>query len=74
MYFARKYYGLGGALALKALLLFKYGTHFFRWAAVFGAAKVLRRNDHDAYTRLLLTKKTVELVFGLRPEGIGVGK
>ena len=73
IYFTRKYYGLSGVLVLKALLLFKYGTHFFKWGAAFAGARLLRLDDRSAYAKLLLTKKTVELVLGLRPEGIGVG-
>lgn len=74
LYFTRKYYGLGGVLLLKAILLAKYGTHFFKWGAAFAGARLLRLDDKSAYAKLLLTKKTTELIFGVRPKGVGLDK
>ncbi len=63
IYFTRKYYGLRGVLALKGLLLIKNSLNFARWAAAFFSDKTLGRNAERNFAKLLLSKKTLELIF-----------
>ncbi len=69
IYFTRKYYGLQGVLALKSILFVKYSMNFLRWGITFSGDKLLRRKAQAAsFAKLLLCKKTLEMVF--RPERI----
>ncbi len=63
IYFTRKYYGLGGVVVLKALLTLKYGVNLFRWGAMFVAERLVRRDSVHSFTKLLLSKKAIELIF-----------
>lgn len=63
IYFTRKYYGWKGVFLLKVLLFVKYGMNLGRWITVFAIEKLLRRDAKASYAKLLLSKKTVELVF-----------
>ncbi len=63
VYFTRKYYGLKGVLVLKTLLLAKYGMNFLRWSAVYASEKMVSQPSPSSFARLLLSKKTIELVF-----------
>lgn len=71
IYFTRKYYGILGVLILKSLLLFKYGSNFLQWGLAYFAGRVFRQDVETSFAKLLLTKKTIELVIGLNPAGIG---
>lgn len=73
LYFTKKYYGLRGVLALKALLTVKYGVNFVRWAAVFLGDRLLGRKSQASFAKLLLSKKTIELVFRGRLPGSELG-
>lgn len=65
LYFTRKYYGLNGVLALKSILFIKYSVNFLRWGAAFSNDKLFRRRAQEtSFAKLLLSKKTLELVFG----------
>ncbi|MBI3315709.1 MAG: glycosyltransferase family 2 protein [Candidatus Omnitrophica bacterium] len=75
IYFTRKYYGLKGVLAIKLLLFAKYGVNFVRWFVAYLGDRLFGRETEASFTKLLLSKKTLELVF--RPEplvarGLGV--
>ena len=63
IYFTRKFYGLRGVLLLKALLLVKYGVNFVRWGVLFLLDKLSRNPTRENFVKLLLSKKTIELVF-----------
>ena len=72
IYFTRKYYGLKGVLVLKILLLLKYGINFIRWGVLFLLDKLLQKEPKENFVKLLLSKKTMELVFEqerMLPEG-----
>lgn len=63
IYFAKKYYGLLGVLTLKCLLFLKYGTYFFRSALLYVGKWLVRHDLREVYAELLLSKKTIELLF-----------
>ncbi len=63
LYFTRKHYGLKGVLLLKALLFVKYSFSFLRWGIIFITDKLHRRDALQSFSGLLLSKKTIELVF-----------
>ena len=63
IYFTRKYYGRMGVAALKAMLLAKYGLNFIRWGLTFIGDSLFKRRSVDSFAKLLLSKKTIELVF-----------
>jgi GT2 family glycosyltransferase len=63
IYFTRKYYGLKGVLALKSMLLVKYGVNFVRWGFAFLIEKLFGGKAQASFAKLLLSKKTIELVF-----------
>jgi GT2 family glycosyltransferase len=67
IYFTKKYYGLNGVLSLKALLLMKYTVFFVSDGIRYVASKILRKNEKAVFARLLLSKKSLELVFGREP-------
>lgn len=66
LYFTHKYYRRAGVWVLKALLLAKYGANLIRWSVAFAGTKLTGRPDRDCFARMLLCKKTVELVFESR--------
>jgi hypothetical protein len=45
----------------------KYGLNFMRWGLSFSADKLFRRQAVHSFTKLLLSKKTIELVFRREP-------
>ncbi len=63
IYFTHKYYGLAGVLVLKLLLTLKYGVNLFRWSTMFLTDKLFRRECTGSFTKLLLSKKAIELIF-----------
>ncbi|MBI2095454.1 MAG: glycosyltransferase family 2 protein [Candidatus Omnitrophica bacterium] len=63
IYFTRKFYGLRGVLFLKTLLLIKYGANFVRWGVLSLLDKMLRNPAKENFVKLLLSKKTIELIF-----------
>ena len=63
IYFTKKYYGLQGVLILKMLLLIKYGANLIRWGTTYLANCLFRQKTHESFSKLLLSKKTIELVF-----------
>ncbi len=69
IYFTRKYYAFSGVLVLKSLLLFKSVFNFVRWGVAFLVNLALRRKRKlgKIFSKLLLNKKTVELIFGYEP-------
>jgi GT2 family glycosyltransferase len=73
IYFTRKYYGLKGVLAIKLLLLAKYGVNFVRWFVAYASDLALRRQSKVSFAKLLLSKKTLELVFRPEPQARGLG-
>ncbi len=73
IYFTKKYYGLSGVVLLKSLLLIKNVTSFIRWGMVFAADKLLRRDGGKNFAKLLLSKKTIELIFRAEPRLYGLG-
>ncbi len=66
IYFTRKYYGLGGVVVLKYLLLMKSLANFSRFGFIYLLDRIMRRKAQDSFAKLLLSKKTIELVF--KPE------
>jgi hypothetical protein len=73
LYFARKYYGFAGLFTLKALLFLKYGLNFARWGMAFTAERLTGREAALSFTKLLLSKKTIELVFRSEPSASALG-
>lgn len=73
IYFTRKYYGLKGVLALKTLLFVKYGLNFLRWGTAFLSDQLLRRKAENSFAKLLLCKKTLEMVFGAEKSAPDLG-
>lgn len=65
IHFTRKYYGWGGVSLLKTLLLFKFSIYFLCGGAVFLRDFVMRWDTASSFSKLLLSKKTLELI--LRP-------
>lgn len=63
IYFTRKYYGLKGVLGLKTLLFVKYAFYFLNSSLAYLSGRVLRRENKESFAKLLLSKKTIELVF-----------
>lgn len=63
LYFTRKYYGRRGVLALKALLLVKYGVYFIRSGIAFVLDRFFGREVAASFAGLLLSKKALELIF-----------
>ncbi len=72
LYFTKKYYGLKGVWILKALLFMKASFNFTRWGVLYLRDILMRRDREQNFARLLLTKKTMEIVFTetYRPEEI----
>ena len=73
IYFTKKYYGLGGVLLLKTLLLMKNTANFVRWGMAYARDKALSRDPEKNFARLLLSKKTIELIFRPEPRLAGLG-
>jgi len=73
IYFTKKYYGLGGVALLKTLLFAKNSANFVRWGAAFARDKAFHRNPEKNFARLLLSKKTIELIFRSEPRLSGLG-
>ncbi len=73
LYFTRKYYGLGGVLALKCLLFTKYVLYLVSDGSAFIIRKSMGRNVKDVFARLLLSKKSLELICGMQPESASKG-
>src|SRR3989338_491804 len=71
IYFTRKYYGFNGFLALKAILLVKYSVNFLRWGITFMVDKLFRQKAQTSFAKLLLSKKTLEMVY--KPERVVPG-
>ena len=69
IYFTRKYYAFSGVLVLKSLLLFKSLLNFVRWSVVYliNLALMRRQKLGKSFSKLLLNKKTVELIFNHEP-------
>ena len=67
IYFTKKYYGFRGVLGLKALLFIKYSLYFFNSGLVCLSNFIFRRENKESFTKLLLSKKTIELVFDTKP-------
>lgn len=63
IYFTRKYYGLQGVLGLKTLLFVKYSVYFVNAAAAYAGKLLFGRETKESFASLLLSKKTIELVF-----------
>ena len=63
IYFTRKYYGLKGVLGLKLLLFVKYAFYFINLSLVYLGGVAFRRENKENFAKLLLSKKTIELVF-----------
>ncbi|MDP3920808.1 MAG: glycosyltransferase family 2 protein [Candidatus Omnitrophota bacterium] len=61
-YFARKYYGFFGLLAVRLLLLAKYGVNFAKWAVQWLFTRLMRKDTRRIYTMLLLGKKVITQV------------
>ncbi len=70
IYFTRKYYGLKGVLGLKTLLFVKYAFYFLNSSLAYLSGKVFRRENKESFAKLLLSKKTIELVFDTEPAGL----
>ncbi len=64
IHFSRKHFGPAGALAVKKLLLFKHLIYFVRGGLAYALLRGRARTS--VYTKLLLSKKTIEMVFGKR--------
>ncbi len=73
IYFTKKYYGLGGVALLKTLLFVKNSANLIRWGAAFVRDKAFKRNPEKNFARLLLSKKTIELIFRPEPRLSGLG-
>lgn len=73
IYFTRKYYGLSGVLTLKTLLLLKYGLYLVRWGLAYFKDRLFGLECRESFARLLLSKKTIELVFKSEPKTTGLG-
>ncbi len=66
IYFTKKYYGLQGVLGLKFLLFVKYFFYFINSSLLVLSGWVFRRETKESFTKLVLSKKTIELVFDRR--------
>ncbi len=73
LYFTRKYYGLRGVLALRWLLFVKYILFLANDGFAFLVCKMLGQNVKDVFARLLLSKKSLELICGMQPESASKG-
>lgn len=73
IYFTSKYYGLSGVSALKMLLLFKYGVNFMRWGFAYAKSRAFGQQAKESFTKLLLSKKTIELIFKREPTTVDIG-
>lgn len=73
IYFTRKYYGLSGVLLLKTLLFLKNILNIFRWGLAFAWDKTSGRRSEKSFAKLLLTKKTIELIFSAEPRLSNLG-
>ncbi|MGH7198614.1 MAG: glycosyltransferase family 2 protein [Candidatus Omnitrophota bacterium] len=73
LYFTRKYYGFTGLATLKVLLLLKYGVNLARWSVAFLSDRFLGRETFESFSKLLLSKKTIELVFKSEPPTTELG-
>lgn len=63
IYFTRKYYGLKGVFLLKMLLFLKASVNFLRWGLLYSQDRLFLRESKHNFSKLLLTKKTLQLVF-----------
>ena len=63
IYFTKKYYGLRGVLGLKLLLFVKYVFYFINSGLLYLSGLVFRGETKESFTKLILSKKTIELVF-----------
>ena len=70
IYFTRKYYGLKGVLGLKTLLFVKYAFYFLNSSLAYLSDWVFRRENRESFAKLLLSKKTIELVFDTESAGL----
>lgn len=64
IYFTRKYYGLQGVVALKILLFVKYAAYLLNSGLAYLSDLAFRREAKESFAKLLVSKKTIELVFG----------
>lgn len=71
IYFTKKYYGFFGVLALKSLLLAKYGFYFLHSGMAYGRDLLFGLQSGGSFAKLLLSKKTIEAVFGRYPAEFG---
>lgn len=63
IYFTRKYYGFQGVLVLKVLLFVKYGAYLLNAGFAYLSGRLLGRETDGIFAKLLVSKKTIELVF-----------
>lgn len=67
IYFTKKYYGFQGVFGLKVLLFVKYTLYFLNSSLIYLSALIFRRENKENFAKLLLSKKTIELVFDTKP-------
>ena len=63
IHFARKHYGRSGDYLVRSLLFLKFGAIGLRSILAFLWNKALRRKTQEAYAKMLLAKKVMELIF-----------
>jgi len=63
IYFARKHYGRRGDYLVRILLFLKFGVIAIQSLLEFITKKILKRDAHPAYVKMLLSKKVFGMIF-----------
>ena len=63
LYFARKHFGRRGDYLVRIILFLKFGAIAVRALSEFVTQKLLGRDAHPAYIKMLLSKKVFEMIF-----------
>ncbi|MBI3252500.1 MAG: glycosyltransferase family 2 protein [Candidatus Omnitrophica bacterium] len=70
IYFTKKYYGFAGVATLKWLLFLKYTFYLVHSGAAYLRDLVFASEAKESFAKLLLSKKTIELVFSRYPQDV----